>query len=370
MKNLGFGLMRLPLTNPQDVSSIDMSKLCEMADYFLERGYTYFDTAYMYHGGKSESAVQEALTRRHKRENFFLTSKLPVFYLTQKGDQERIFEEQRKRCGVDYFDNYLLHSLNKSNFETAEKHNSFGYVEKLKREGKVRHIGFSFHDTAEVLESILCAHPEMEFVQLQINYLDWEDARVQSHKCYDVAVKHGKKIIVMEPVKGGTLANPPQAAQDLLRKCHPDWSPASWALRFAASLPNVVTVLSGMSNMQQLSENTSFMGTHIEFGDHERSVIETVIAILNGKKAIPCTACRYCTETCPKNIAIPEYFSLYNEILSKGNFDDGRIAYKKFLVNFGAAADCLHCKKCERVCPQHLPVTEHLKKIDEIFGEH
>lgn len=365
MKKLGFGLMRLPTTGSE--ADIDMKELCRMADTFLERGYTYFDTAYMYHGGRSESAAGEAIVSRHPRDSFWLTSKLPTFYLKEKGDQEKIFAEQLRRCKVEYFDNYLLHSLDERNYATAEKFGSFDYVAKLKEQGYIRHYGFSFHDSAEVLDKILTAHPEVEFVQLQLNYLDWEDERIQSRKCYETAVRHGKKVIVMEPVKGGTLANIPPEAQKLMQECHPDWSPASWALRFVAGLENVKMVLSGMSTPAQLEENTSFMGDVQPFDERENALVAAVTGLIKGKGAIACTACRYCTESCPKNIAIPDYFSLYNASLSKKDAEEEKKHYAALGEKFGKADDCIRCKKCERVCPQHLPVTEYLPKIAELF---
>lgn len=244
MKKLGFGLMRLPVTKKDDPTKIDMKQLGKMADVFVENGFTYFDTAYMYHDGISEKAVKKAIVARYPRESFLLATKLPTMFLKEEGDHERIFAEQLEKCGVDYFDYYLLHNLNVENYAIAEKFGSFAYVAKLKKEGKIRHMGFSFHDTAEVLDKILTEHPEAEFVQLQINYLDWDDPTIQSRKCYETAVRHGKKVIVMEPVKGGTLANLPEEAAKLLKEAHPDWTQAGWALRFVAGLENVMTVLS------------------------------------------------------------------------------------------------------------------------------
>ena len=367
MKKLGFGLMRLPVLDEKDPSTIDMDKLEKMVDVFLERGYTYFDTAYMYHGGKSESAVKDALVKRYPRDKFFLTSKLPPFFMKKAEDKERIFEEQIARCGTEYFDNYLLHSLNEENYALAEKFGCFEYTAKLKSEGRVKCVGFSFHDTATVLDKILTEHPEMEFVQLQLNYLDWEDDGVQSRKCYETAVKHGKKVIVMEPVKGGALANLPEEAVRIMHECHPDWSPASWALRFVAGLENVMMVLSGMSTMEQLLDNTSFMDCALPLGERERSVISAVTSILRGKEGIACTACRYCTDGCPKHIAIPQYFALYNNAISKTETAKERTAYAKLTQSFSPAKDCIACRKCEKVCPQHLKISEHLKKVSQFF---
>ena len=369
MQKLGFGLMRLPLTDGADPSSVDMKKLDEMVDVFLSRGFTYFDTAYMYHGGRSESAAREAIVARYPRDSFWLTSKLPTFYLHKKGDQERIFAEQLKRCGVEYFDNYLLHSLDKKNYETAEKFGSFAFVEKCKREGSVRRFGFSFHDKADVLDKILREHPEAEFVQLQINYLDWEDGNIQSRLCLETARRHGKKVIVMEPVKGGTLAKVPPQAEKLMRECHPDWSPASWALRFAAGQEGVSVVLSGMSTMEQLRENTSFMGKAGPLGGRERAVLSAVTNILKGGNGIACTACRYCTESCPERIAIPDYFSLYNELHAGGDKNALAVRYEECGKNAGTPADCIRCRRCEGVCPQHLEVADLLQKVSAAFSK-
>ena len=242
MYKLGFGMMRLPLTDPKEQTQVDREQARAMMDAYLEQGFTYVDTAYFYHGGESERVVKDILTSRYPREKYVLADKMPLANFKNKGtaeDQAKVFDEQLEKCGVAYFDRYLLHCLNTENYETAKRLDTFAFLSGKKAEGKLRHLGFSFHDKAEVLDRILTEHPETEFVQLQINYLDWEDERIQSRKCYETAVRHGKKVVVMEPVKGGRLAKLPAEAEKLLRDIHPDWSPASWAIRFAASLPEV-----------------------------------------------------------------------------------------------------------------------------------
>ena len=368
MKKLGFGMMRLPLLNEEDKKSIDKKTVCQMVDTFMERGFTYFDTAYMYHEYESERAVKDVLVMRKDRDSYTLASKLPVMQLKEKEDMERIFNEQREKCGVEYFDYYLLHALDAEHYKTVKRLDCFGFAMQKKAEGKVKHVGFSFHDSAEVLDQILTEHPEAEFVQLQLNYLDWEDAKVQSRKCYETAVKHGKKVVVMEPVKGGTLAKLPKKAEDVLKALHPDWSAASWAIRFVASLENVMVVLSGMSTPEQMDDNTAYMKEFEPLTEKEKQVLlgEVVDSIHEAAK-IPCTACRYCVEGCPMNIAIPEYFALYNdEITDKGNPEHAK-RYAELTKEHGKASDCVECGQCEGACPQHLPVITWLKKVAEVF---
>ena len=365
MKKLGFGLMRLPLKVENDPKSIDYEQVCGMADTFLAHGFTYFDTAYMYHDGVSETAVKKVLVDRHPRESFSVTSKLPTMLLKAQDDQKRIFAEQLERTGAGYFDVYLLHNLGTENYAKAKKFKSFEFVSNLKRQGIVKKIGFSFHDRAAVLDEILTEHPEVDYVQLQINYLDWEDAGIQSRLCHETAVRHGKQIIVMEPVKGGSLVRVPQSVKELFAQAHPDWSLASWAIRFAAGLENVVMVLSGMSDLAQLTDNIQYMREFRPLGKEETELLREAARILSSAATIPCTGCRYCTEGCPAHIAIPEYFSLFNneQLSNKGGYSLQKQYYNTYSKKFGAASACIGCGKCERACPQHLPVRELLKKV-------
>ena len=372
MKKLGFGCMRLPITDQNNQTSVDFQQFCNMVDSFIEQGFTYFDTAYMYHDFKSEEFVKEALVKRHSRDSFTLATKMPTMFLKKEEDLERIFNEQLEKCGVEYFDYYLLHNLNAINYPIAEQFNAFDFIMKKKAEGKIKHIGFSYHDNAELLEEILTKHPEVEFVQLQINYLDWNSEGIQSGKCYNVATKHNKPVVVMEPIKGGTLINVPDEAKTLLTETDPDLSIASWAIRFAASLDNVMVVLSGMSNFEQLKDNTSYMREFKPLNEKEHEVIKKVTDIITKSIAVPCTACRYCVKGCPMNIEIPTYFSLYNEEMrmnkdKKLPFTPQTVYYANYIKTYGKASDCVACHQCEKSCPQHIKIVDMLKKVAGVF---
>lgn len=370
-KKLGFGLMRLPSLDPEDPSKIDIEQTKQMVDTFLERGFTYFDTAWMYCGFQSENATKEFLVDRHPRDSYTLATKLHAGFLQTKEDRDRIFNEQLRKTGVTYFDYYLLHDLGQDHYKTYTELECFEWIQEKKKQGLVKHIGFSYHDNADLLDKVLTEHPEMEFVQLQINYLDWESEGIQARKCYEVAVKHKKPVIVMEPVKGGTLADVPEEVEQLFKNYHPDMSIPSWAIRFAAGWENVVMVLSGMSNMEQLLDNTDYMMEFQPLSAEEQEIVRKATDIINSNIVIPCTGCSYCTDGCPKKIAIPKYFSLYNADMQeiKGKSWTPQTGYYNRLTQvFGKASDCVACGQCERVCPQHLPIVEHLKEVAEHFG--
>lgn len=368
MKKLGFGLMRLPLVNPDDQTSIDMEHFKKMADRFIERGFTYFDTAYPYHGGKSEEALREAVVKRYPREAFTVTSKMPVWAIKEADDMERIFNEQLQRCGVDYFDYYWLHALNRERVNNIDSVDGWGFLVRKREEGKIRHIGFSFHDDSALLSEILENHPEMEYVQLQINYLDWDSPAIESRICYELCVKHGRPVIVMEPVKGGSLARVPDEVERLFKEYNPEASAASWAIRYCASLPNVLTVLSGMSNIEQMEDNTGYMQDFQPLNDEEQAIISRATDVIRDSIAIHCTACHYCSEGCPQQIAIPEYFSLYNTLQQfpeqKGN---STLYYNLVAGNHGKASECFECGQCEAQCPQHIDIIDNLKLVAQAF---
>ena len=355
-KNFGFGCMRFPTV---DGETVDVGAVMEMVDYFMENGFNYFDTARPYHGGASETVVRQCLTSRYPRESFVLTNKLsPTKYETE-ADIRPLFESQLKECGVEYFDFYLFHANSAVRHEKFTNTRAYDIVQELKAEGKIRHVGMSFHDTARVLDKILTERPEIEVVQLQLNYVDWDDMKVQSRKCYDVCKKHGKPVLVMEPVKGGTLVNLPEKAMKELGGV----SPANYAIRFAASHPEVFMVLSGMSNMEQMVDNVSFMKDFKPLTFAEEQVIERVRTIYQAQNRIPCTGCKYCVEGCYGQINIPQVFARMNDVLEG---KEGAVEAYKALDR--AADRCVGCDMCSHVCPQGLNIRMLMGQIQDHFG--
>lgn len=362
MPKLGFGLMRLPHKDGE----IDLEAMCSMVDSYMKSGLNYFETAYMYCNGKSECAVKEALVKRHPRDSFYLTSKLPQWMMKGIEDRDRILNDQLERTGAGYFDFYLLHSVEDGvNYEGYVKYDCFNWAMQKKAEGKIRHFGFSFHGTPELLDQILTEHPEVEIVQIQLNYADWNNPKVQSGKVYEVLRKHNMPILVMEPVKGGSLASMMPEIEQMMKAVRPESSIASWALRFAASLPGVVTVLSGMSNQEQMEDNLKTFTDFEPMTEEEHQVIGKVIEAMEKIPTVPCTACRYCVDGCPQSISIPDIFRELNTLRVFCGDMGPHQRYKDLTAKSGRAGDCLACGQCESVCPQHLPIIELLQEASE-----
>lgn len=359
---LGFGLMRLPKKG----KGTDIPQVEQMVDRFLEAGFTYFDTAYVY--GTSEEDTKKALVDRYPRESYTLATKLHASMMANDEKQaKQEFYTSLKRTGAEYFDYYLLHALMDNNYKKYDQYGLWDFAAEQKEKGLIRHVGFSFHAGPELLDSLLTAHPEVDFVQLQINYADWEDPSVAARANYEVARKHGKSIVVMEPVKGGALAAPPQAVRELFQSCRPDLSPASWAIRFAASLDGIITALSGMSTLGQMEDNLSYMKGFRPLDAGEQGVIREAQRLLGHPSTIACTACRYCTKGCPREIPIPEVFAAANLQLGGGPREQAVRAYRAAAGKGRGASDCIGCGQCERACPQRLPITEYLKQCAGLF---
>ncbi len=359
---LGFGLMRLP----QKDGAIDVEQVKEMVDLFLEAGFTYFDTAWAYAG--SEDAIRQALVERYPRERYQLATKNAA-WINCKTKEEAYaqFDTSLAQTGAGYFDFYLLHNLGEARSHYFDDFDMWNWVQEKKRAGLVRHIGFSFHSTPEELEEILKVHPEMEFVQLQVNYADWENPQVQSRRCVEVARKYGKPIIVMEPVKGGMLATPPDSVVRVLKEAEPDSSVASWAVRFAADLEGVITVLSGMSNVEQMRDNLSYMKGFTGFTDSQRQVIERAREELAKIPLIPCTSCNYCAKVCPMNIGISGSFTAMNYLTLYGDkgMAKGQEGWLVGSHGLKSADQCVKCGRCEQACPQHIAIRDTLEKVSE-----
>ena len=371
MKNLGMGMMRLPLLDENDFTSVDYDQVNKMVDAYMDAGFNHFDTAYIYHEGVSEDAFKKCVVERYPRESFKIATKLPLFVITEESQLEPIFADQLKKCGVDYFDYYMLHNV--SGFtETAWKNvDLYSFIQKKKEEGFIKHIGISTHGNAEFLEEILFEHPELEFVLLQINYLDWESESVESRKCYEVACKHNKPVWVMEPLKGGFLADIPPEAERLMKDYNPDASVISWALRFVASLDNVCLILNGASSLEQLEENIEDFENFTSLNDKEYEILEKVADIINSNIAVECTKCKYCLDACTEEINIPKIFDLYNheKMLDPAPWTPIGNAYVNYskLPNVGIASDCTECGMCVEECPQHIDIPEVMKDVVKTF---
>lgn len=358
---LGFGLMRLP----RKFGRIDIKQVEQMVDLFLEAGFTYFDTAHVYVG--SEEAAGKALVNRHPRESFTLASKLYVPMATSADAAHKQFETTLRKTGAEYLDYYLLHSLSRSNYEKYERFGLWDWVQKQKNAGLMRHVGFSFHADPELLDQLLTDHPEVDFVQLQLNYADWDSKRIASRANYEVARKHGKPIVVMEPVKGGKLANPPREAKKILKEANPNTSFASWAVRYVASLDGILTVLSGMSNLEQMRDNISYMRDFTPLSADERRTVRRVQAVMGVSDLVPCTNCRYCLTACPMQVPIPEVFDALNAKLD-GQADKAQEMYRNALaINDRGPANCIECGGCERLCTQNIDVINQLKRARAAF---
>lgn len=360
-KNFGFGCMRLPMKDGE----VDTEETSRMVDTFLENGFNYFDTAHGYLDGKSELALKTCLTSRYPRDRYILTNKLTNSFFQKQEDIRPFLESQLEACGVAYFDFYLMHAQNAEVFKYFKECRAYETAFEMKAEGKIRHVGLSFHDRPEVLEQILTEYPQIEIVQIQFNYVDYDNPTVQSRACYEVCRKFGKPVIVMEPVKGGNLVNLPERAAEILRELH-GGSLASYAIRFAAGFPGIRMVLSGMSSLAQMQDNISYMKNFVPLNKRELAAIEDVQEVFNGLHLIPCTACRYCTDGCPQHIAIPDLFATMN---SKKLYKDWNADYY-YGIHTGPgrrASDCLKCGKCEKACPQHLPIRQLLEEVAKEF---
>ena len=365
IKKLGFGLMRLP----QKDGKIDIEQTKEMVDMFLKEGFTYFDTAWAYAG--SEDAIRQALVERYPRENFQLATKNAA-WINCKTREDAIaqFETSLKQTGAGYFDFYLLHNLGESRTKAFDDFDMWSFVQEMKKQGKIKHVGFSFHSTPEELEEILKKHTEMEFVQLQINYADWENPAIQSRACYEMARKYGKPVVIMEPVKGGMLANPPEPVAKVLQKANPNASYASWAIKFAANLDGVITVLSGMSNVEQMRDNLSYMKDFTKLSETEMNVLKEAQEELNKIPLIPCTMCNYCAKVCPMNIGISGSFAAMNMLTIYNDLDKAKHQEGYLVGGHGKklASECIKCGQCEQVCPQHIKIREELEKVNNALG--
>lgn len=371
MTKLGMGLMRLPLVDENDQTSVDHEQVMEMVDAYMDAGFNHFDTAFVYHEGVGEMAFRECVVKRYPRESFKIATKLPLFVITEESQLEPLFAQQLENCGVDYFDYYMLHNVSGFTENAWKNVDLYSFIEKKKEEGKIKHIGLSTHGNAEFLEEILLEHPEVEFVLLQINYLDWEDEGIEAKKCWEVARKYGKEIMIMEPYKGGFLADVPEEAEKLMKEYNPDKSVVSWAMRFVANLDDVSVVLTGASNLQQLQNNIDEFKNADPLSDEEMEIIDKVSQIINSNITVDCTKCRYCVDSCAEEIDIAKIFDLYNKhkLLDTDEWTPLGNAYLNYskLDGVGIASDCIECEMCIEECPQQINIPEVLKDVAKTF---
>ena len=367
IRKLGFGMMRLP----KNGETIDVEKTKVMVDKFMAAGFTYFDTAWVYQG--SEDATRQALVERYPRESFQLATKNAAWCdCKTREDAIAQFETSLKRLGTDYIDFYLLHNLGDKRTDVFEDFDLWNFALEQKKAGRIRHVGFSFHSTADQLDAILAKHPEAEFVQLQINYADWDNRQIQSRLNYETCLKHGKPVVIMEPVKGGMLATPPESVVKIFRDANPGLSPAAWAIRFGASLPGVITVLSGMSTIEQMEDNLNSMKNFHALTAAEKSTVFEAQKALAAVPMIPCTSCDYCAKVCPMNIGISGTFNGRNLLTLYSNVESAKVQIFWAVANMGKkdAVECIGCGKCEDVCPQHLEIRKLLAEAASVFDQH
>jgi len=371
MTKLGMGMMRLPLVDENDQTSIDMEQVNKMVDLYMDAGFNCFDTAFVYHEGVGEAAFRESVVKRYPRDSFKVSTKLPLFVINEESQLEPLFAQQLENCGVDYFDYYMLHNVSGFTENAWKNVDLYSFIQKKKEEGYIKHIGISTHGNAEFLEEILFEHPELEFVLLQINYLDWDDEGIESRKCWEVARKYNKKVMIMEPYKGGFLADVPEEAEKLMKDYNPDRSVVSWAMRFVANIDDVCMVYTGASNFEQLESNIEEFKNADPLNDEELAILDEVSEIINSNITVDCTKCRYCVDACTEDIDIAKIFDLYNKhkLLEKDDWTQFGNAYLNYskLDGVGIASDCIECENCIEECPQQINIPEVLKDVAKTF---
>ena len=366
----GFGCMRLPLTDEKDPTSINQELFNQMVDIYMEKGFNYFDTSYAYHNGTSELAIRKAVVERYPRESYQICDKMPTWALTSEKDNEKFVNEMLERLNIDYFDVFFIHNINTPWLKLAEAHDAFEYIKKMKEEGTAKKIGFSFHDNASLLEKVLDKYGDfLDVVQLELNYLDWEDPAIEAHKCYDLCVKHGLDVYVMEPLKGGVIVNPNDEIKNDFKQFNPDKSIASFAIRFCASLEHVKIVLSGMSKMEDMLDNCDTYENFEPLTSEENEFLEKMADKLNSSVAVPCSECGYCVDACPEMIPIPEYFSIYNLSKNRPESNIYRLYFDKLADEKVSAQDCTYCETCLDYCTQHIDIPDELEKVCEHFEQ-